>query len=172
TADGPPGRAGAALHPRLTRSRPLSTWTAPWRSSSRREQPPCSRKARHWSTTPGRTPSPLPPRHVSSGSTPTGGGCACTSTARRRYLRLPVPGSGALPQGITIGYLHARAEAAAAPATAPRPARRLWVRRPLLIGSAFPLRGPARFDGREMVNGSALAAAEINACGGIGGRRV
>jgi branched-chain amino acid transport system substrate-binding protein len=34
------------------------------------------------------------------------------------------------------------------------------------------LLGPARFDGREMVNGSALAAAEINACGGIGGRRV
>ena len=97
---------------------------------------------------------------------------AAAVAADRGYLRLPVPGSGALPQGITIGYLHARAEAGAAPATAPRPARRLWVRRPLLIGSAFPLRGPARFDGREMVNGSALAAAEINACGGIGGRRV
>src|SRR6185312_11621102 len=84
--------------------------------------------------------------------------------ADRGYLRLPVPGRGALPQGITIGYLHARAEGAMAPAAAPR--------RPLLIGSAFPLHGPARHDGREMVNGSALAAAEINASGGIGGRRV
>jgi len=92
--------------------------------------------------------------------------------ADRGYLRLPVPGRGALPQGITIGYLHARAEGAVAPAAAPRSALRSWARRPLLIGSAFPLHGPARHDGREMVNGSALAAAEINASGGIGGRRV
>ena len=100
--------------------------------------------------------------------------------ADRGYLRLPVPGSGALPEGITIGHLHARAEAAAAPApavrpapaTADRPAPRVWARRPLLIGSAFPLHGPARHDGREMANGSALAAAEINASGGIGGRRI
>jgi branched-chain amino acid transport system substrate-binding protein len=92
--------------------------------------------------------------------------------ADRGYLRLPVPGSGALPQGITIGYLQARAETGAAPAAAGRPAPRLWARRPLLIGSAFPLHGPARCDGREMVNGSALATAEINASGGIGGRCV
>lgn len=100
--------------------------------------------------------------------------------ADRGYLRLPVPGSGALPEGITIGHLHARAEAAAAPAPAARPAPaaavrpapRVWARRPLLIGSAFPLHGPARHDGREMANGSALAAAEINASGGIGGRRI
>jgi branched-chain amino acid transport system substrate-binding protein len=92
--------------------------------------------------------------------------------AERGYLRLPVPGSGALPEGITIGHLHARAQAGAAPAAAARPAPPRWARRPLLIGSAFPLRGPARHDGREMVNGSALAAADINASGGIGGRRV
>ena len=92
--------------------------------------------------------------------------------ADRGYLRLPVPGSGALPEGITIGQLHARAVAGAAPAPAGQPAPRGWARRPLLIGSAFPLRGPARHDGREMVNGSALAAAQINAAGGIGGRRV
>jgi branched-chain amino acid transport system substrate-binding protein len=100
--------------------------------------------------------------------------------ADRGYLRLPVPGSGALPEGMTIGQLHARAVAGAAPAPAghpalapgARPAPRVWARRPLLIGSAFPLHGPARHDGREMVNGSVLAAAEINASGGIGGRRV
>ncbi len=92
--------------------------------------------------------------------------------AERGYLRLPVPGSGALPQGITVGYLHARAEGTVAPAAGARPAPRSWARRPLLIGSALPLHGPARHDGREMVNGAALAAAEINAGGGIGGRRV
>jgi branched-chain amino acid transport system substrate-binding protein len=92
--------------------------------------------------------------------------------ADRGYLRLPVPGSGALPPGIAIGYLDARAEAGAAPAAAAGPVTRPWARRPLLIGSAFPLCGPARQDGREMVNGSALAAAEVNASGGIGGRRV
>ena len=92
--------------------------------------------------------------------------------AERGYLRLPVPGSGALPQGITVGYLHARAEGKVAPVSGARPARRSWARRPMLIGSAFPLHGPARHDGREMVNGAALATAEINASGGIGGRRV
>ena len=92
--------------------------------------------------------------------------------AERGYLRLPVPGSGALPQGITVGYLHARAEGKVAPVSGARPARRSWARRPMLIGSALPLHGPARHDGREMVNGAALATAEINASGGIGGRRV
>src|SRR5262249_41551768 len=59
-----------------------------------------------------------------------------------------------------------------APAPAARPAPRVWARRPLLIGSAFPLHGPARHDGREMANGSAPAAAEINAPGGRRGRGV
>ncbi|HCU97410.1 MAG TPA: hypothetical protein DHU96_33760 [Actinobacteria bacterium] len=101
----------------------------------------------------------------------------------RGYLRLPVPGNGTVPRGITVGWLHARAETAATgtgtgapgpcgPAAATRPAPRTWTRRPLLVGSAFPLHGPARYDGREMVNGSGLAMAEINASGGIGGRRV
>ena len=44
--------------------------------------------------------------------------------ADRGYLRLPVPGIGTLPEGITIGHLHARAEGAVAPAAAPRPAPR------------------------------------------------
>jgi branched-chain amino acid transport system substrate-binding protein len=100
----------------------------------------------------------------------------------RGYLRLPVPGNQAVPQGITVGFLHSRAAAApaaplagadpAAPAAAIRSPTRPWTRRPLLVGSAFPLHGPARHDGREMVNGSALALAEINGSGGIGGRRV
>ncbi len=47
-----------------------------------------------------------------------------------------------------------------------------WRRRPLRIGSAFPLGGLASDDGRQMRNGSALAVAEINARGGIGGRLI
>jgi branched-chain amino acid transport system substrate-binding protein len=100
----------------------------------------------------------------------------------RGYLRLPVPGNKAVPQGITVGFLHSRAKAppaapmaragSGAPAAEIRAAPRPWTRRPLLVGSAFPLHGPARHDGREMVNGSALAVAEINGSGGIGGRQV
>jgi len=52
------------------------------------------------------------------------------------------------------------------------PARRRPAERSLLIGSAFPLGGLAGDDGRQMLNGSALAVAEINARGGIGGRLI
>lgn len=96
----------------------------------------------------------------------------------RGYLRLPLPGRGTFPAGLTVGFLHARAEAQSPAAGGGTPARtgdpvpRRLTRRPLLIGSAFPLHGPARHDGQEMLNGSALAVAEINARGGIGGRRV
>ena len=99
----------------------------------------------------------------------------------RGYLRLPIPGNGTVPPGITVGWLHTRSDAAAKDADVPsrcgpaatiRPVPRTWTRRPLRVGSAFPLHGPARYDGWEMLNGSALAMAEVNASGGIGGRRV
>ena len=114
----------------------------------------------------------------------------------RGYLRLPLPGQGPAPGGLTICYLHACAEgelassqreraratrAAAVPkaaATAARhhgpgpAARRRQAQRPLRIGSAFPLNGLAGDDGQQMRNGSALAVAEINARGGIAGRLV
>lgn len=45
-------------------------------------------------------------------------------------------------------------------------------KRPFIIGSAFPLQGPAGADGHEMKNGSALAIAELNARGGIAGRPI
>jgi branched-chain amino acid transport system substrate-binding protein len=55
----------------------------------------------------------------------------------------------------------------------PRTGARLPSRkRPFLLGSAFPLNGPAHSDGIEMRNGSALAIAEINARGGIAGRPI
>lgn len=90
----------------------------------------------------------------------------------RGYLRLPLPGRGTPAPGLTVGFLHAWAEG-----TSPPPASAAsWLRpraRPALrIGSAFPLHGPASNDGQEMLNGSALAIAEINGRGGIGGRPV
>src|SRR5581483_4318389 len=45
-------------------------------------------------------------------------------------------------------------------------------RRPYLIGSAFPLSGPARADGIQMRNGAVLAIDEINARGGVAGRPI
>lgn len=139
---------------------------------------------------------------------------AASMAVDRGYLRLPVPGGGRLPEGLTIGLLHSRVEAPAASAgppaappaagTAPAggpgrgagpggagrpeeraaglPGFRPWplaavpawplARRPLRIGSAFPLSGPAAADGQEMAHGSALAVSEINARGGVGGRLV
>jgi branched-chain amino acid transport system substrate-binding protein len=86
-------------------------------------------------------------------------------------LRLPVPGGGNL-EGLTVGLLDravAERSTGSSPHAAPLPSRR-EVRRPLVIGSALPLTGPARGDGLEMRNGAALAIAEINARGGVAGR--
>jgi branched-chain amino acid transport system substrate-binding protein len=87
----------------------------------------------------------------------------------RGYLRLPLPGGAAVPAGLTVGYLHAHAVPAAARAAVFPAACRVRAR-PLRIGSAFPLTGPASDDGQQMLTGSTLAVAEINARGGIGGR--
>ena len=90
-------------------------------------------------------------------------------------VRLPIPGGGQGLEGLTIGLLD-RALADDRKATQPsltasmRP--RAAARRPFLIGSALPLTGPAKGDGLEMRNGAALAIAEINARGGVAGRRL
>jgi branched-chain amino acid transport system substrate-binding protein len=82
-------------------------------------------------------------------------------------LRLPLPASGrllALPAGRVQAVMDGRGRAVVG--------RRRPPRRPYLIGSAFPLAGPVASDGGEMIDGSALAVAEMNARGGIGGRPV
>ncbi|MEX2421582.1 MAG: ABC transporter substrate-binding protein [Actinomycetota bacterium] len=90
-------------------------------------------------------------------------------------LRLPIQGGGEGLEGLTVGLLD-RATAddrRAAPLLLATPLRpRAAARRPLLIGSALPFTGPARGDGLEMRNGAALAIAEINARGGVAGRRL
>jgi len=97
---------------------------------------------------------------------------AAAIAAEQGVVRLPVPGGGRGLELLTIGLLD-RAQRAPPDAARPRNGLRLVLKkRPFLLGSAFPLNGPAQSDGLEMRNGSALAIAEINAHGGIAGRRV
>jgi branched-chain amino acid transport system substrate-binding protein len=97
---------------------------------------------------------------------------AAAIAADQGLVRLPIPGRGEPLDGLTISWLHSFAQAdTATPPPNQLPSMRP-ARRPLIIGSAFPLHGPARRDGVEMLNGSSLAVKEINARGGIGGRRL
>jgi branched-chain amino acid transport system substrate-binding protein len=86
----------------------------------------------------------------------------------RGLLHLPIPGGSTGIEALTIGMLERLAHDAPEPARAAPPTRR----RPFLIGSAIPLNGPASADGVEMRNGAALAIKEVNARGGIAGRRI
>ncbi len=83
-------------------------------------------------------------------------------------LRLPTPGRGDDLSGLTVGLLDRPVGDPPAPVS-PLPT---IARRPLLIGSVLPLTGPARSDGLEMRTGTALAIDEINARGGVAGRRI
>jgi branched-chain amino acid transport system substrate-binding protein len=111
---------------------------------------------------------------------------AAAMAVERGYLRLPMPGLRPVEGSLAICRLHERVRAEAdlgitddqtsanqgkRPAQE-RPARRRPSDRSLLIGSAFPLGGLAGDDGRQMLDGSALAVREINARGGIGGRLI
>jgi branched-chain amino acid transport system substrate-binding protein len=90
-------------------------------------------------------------------------------------LRLPIPGGSQGLEGLTVGLLDraiADDRRAASLPVAEALRSRGAARRPFLIGSALPLTGPAKGDGLEMRNGAALAIAEINARGGIAGRRL
>ncbi|HEX6933725.1 MAG TPA: ABC transporter substrate-binding protein [Streptosporangiaceae bacterium] len=111
---------------------------------------------------------------------------AAAMAVERGYLRLPLPGRARAGGGLAICALHERVlagggeRAGAGAEQRPRqgaewperPARRRPGERSLRIGSAFPLGGLAGDDGRQMLNGSALAISQINARGGIGGRLV
>jgi branched-chain amino acid transport system substrate-binding protein len=101
----------------------------------------------------------------------------------RGYLRLPLPGDRPERGSLTICRLHALArgdprsaenESVGAEVTKQRGRVRARgrVERLLRIGSAYPLAGLAADDGRQMLNGSALAIADINARGGIGGHPI
>lgn len=85
-------------------------------------------------------------------------------------LRLPVPGRGEDLASLTVGSLERPSSRPPGPVAAIRTTGA--ARRPLLIGSVLPLTGPARCDGLEMRNGTALAIGEINERGGVAGRRL
>ncbi|OZC81646.1 MULTISPECIES: ABC transporter substrate-binding protein [Nocardiaceae] len=92
---------------------------------------------------------------------------AATKALDEGMTRLPVPGG-------TDGFEHLALVRASAAVPGRRlvPASRRIRLQPLVIGSAVPITGIARADGEEMVRGTELALAEINARGGVCGRRV
>ncbi|MGZ8620317.1 MAG: ABC transporter substrate-binding protein, partial [Actinomycetota bacterium] len=88
--------------------------------------------------------------------------------ADQGLFRLPTPGGRDDLAGLTVGLL----DRPTGDRPAPIAPMRATTRRPLLIGSVLPLTGPARSDGLEMRTGTALAIEEINARGGVAGRRI
>jgi branched-chain amino acid transport system substrate-binding protein len=85
---------------------------------------------------------------------------------RHGIFRLPAPGR---PNRKREGGLHP-ASVLTTVASVPSPRTSRIDRRPLIVGTAAPLHGLGAADGHEMRNGAALAIAEINARGGVGGR--
>ncbi|MBN9734153.1 MULTISPECIES: ABC transporter substrate-binding protein [unclassified Pseudonocardia] len=99
-----------------------------------------------------------------------------TRTAAATYaldtglLCVPLPGSPARYADLSLGRL--LAAAAAGPEQRHRQPRLPRPRRELVVGAALPLSGTGSDDGREMVNGLRLAIEELNAAGGVRGRRI
>lgn len=96
---------------------------------------------------------------------------AAAVAAEHGIVRLPIPGCGAALASLTVGLLE-RGPAAERPAAKSVERRLRPTKRPFMIGSAYPLAGPAAGDGLEMRNGSALAVSEINARGGVASRPI
>ena len=81
-------------------------------------------------------------------------------------LRLPVPGNVTL-SSLSLGLVDCRR------ITRPSPARSERVeKRPIIIGAPLSLSGFSSADAREMLNGATLAIEQINARGGVCGRRI
>lgn len=106
---------------------------------------------------------------------------AAAVAVEESLLVLPVPGGSEGFERLLIGILSDNGLAGDAREPQPRPAGapapvptsgRRTVRRPVLLGSAFPSSGPAAEDGSEMVRASQLAVDELNARGGVLGRAV
>ncbi len=83
-------------------------------------------------------------------------------------IRLPLPGGGRVLLSLSAGRVQAVMDGRALRPTYRHPP----AQRPYVIGSAYTQTGVMAADGREMIAGSALAIAEINARGGVGGRRL
>ncbi|GAA4760804.1 hypothetical protein GCM10023350_53900 [Nocardioides endophyticus] len=111
---------------------------------------------------------------------------AASVAIEESLLVLPVPGGPEGFERLLIGILSTSETEHSGPSTPPRlPAfgagsrvpgvpgtGRRSVRRPILLGSAFPVTGEIAEDGKEMVRASQLAIDEVNARGGVNGRPV
>ncbi|MGW0801988.1 ABC transporter substrate-binding protein [Nonomuraea sp. NPDC002799] len=104
---------------------------------------------------------PLPERITAVGrvtrateTVTTAPGGAETAFAAARGATAQVAGRGATAPG--AGRVESRGEA----------------RRPIRLGAIYPLDGPRRFDAQAMRRGAAIAVDELNARGGVAGRRV
>lgn len=85
-------------------------------------------------------------------------------------LRLPIPGGVDGAPG--IGIVELESIATAVPRFDAAPLRPAYPReRPLLVGALIPT-GAAAADGIEVLQGCTLAVEQLNATGGVGGRRV
>jgi branched-chain amino acid transport system substrate-binding protein len=95
---------------------------------------------------------------------------AAAMAVDRGLLRMPLPSGSHGMDALTICALERVVEGRGDGSQAfSRRARRP---RPFVIGSAIPLSGPAWGDGVEMRNGASLAIEEVNARGGVAGRRI
>lgn len=100
---------------------------------------------------------------------------AAAVAAEQALLRLPVPGGGRGAEGLAVGLL----EETATRGVRPHLRRQRSVRHvsrakraPIVLGSAYPITGSSAADGEDMRRGAALAIAELNARGGVGGRQI
>lgn len=105
---------------------------------------------------------------------------AASVAIEESLLLLPVPGGPEGFERLLIGMLSISQPTQPAPSgdlarrsssDGPR-TRRRSLRRPVLLGSAFPVTGEIAEDGLEMVRASELAIDEVNQRGGIHGRPV
>ena len=100
---------------------------------------------------------------------------AAAVAVERGLLRIPVPGGGPSLGSLAVGEVDQIA-AGRPPAVAWRDGLRYPKVRirltPMVVGSLIAGVGIGLADGREFVHGSALAIAEINQRGGVGGRLV
>ncbi|GAB3466486.1 hypothetical protein GCM10027570_55820 [Streptomonospora sediminis] len=89
-----------------------------------------------------------------------------------RRLDAPDPAAPADPGGGGADRTPQETAAAAPAPAGPAGIQRRLRRRPLYLGSLYPLHGPSLEDGRAMRTGAQLAISELNSRGGVGGRRV
>ena len=108
----------------------------------------------------------------SSGSGGSSGGSAGGTMSRRSFLvGVGGAGVGGLVVGGAVGYLAGNSGSTSSGTTTSGGGGGTSAE-PITIGCGSPVTGPYAGDGQQMVRGVQLAADEINALGGVGGRQL